>query len=288
MNNFNLINNWFQSKQLTYFYYPIEISQITIEIKEMFNHEISISEIMQEMDYNFNIIYKLFENPRGYKGKNRPHCLYPFSKNYLGIDQEDCIKNTIKILLTEKGYDIKEEINYIDLIAENKKEIWLFEIKGKQTYEWTPLAIAQGLEQCFPINFNENILKIRKTIGFGNSTSVKGQMYNYPTKKHKHISIIVPGFSPTIIWCNSGDKKIPNQIYHKEVEEFNKFINNENYFPTNIFGKYLNQINEQYNIVEHYGNCNIDWCFHLFEFKGFFEDIDFVLYDSIKKEIMHF
>lgn len=288
MNCHDAIQKWFQTKELSELYYPLNINKIVEEIGFLFNLEFTENEILQTMDGNSDLIYKLFENLRGHKGKNRPHCLYLFSKNFLGIDQEDCIINTIEKLFIEKGYKVTKEVNYIDLIIENEDEIWLIEVKGKQAYEWTSYAFSQGLEQCFPLDFNESLLKIRKTIGFGKSISTKGQMLQYQSKKHKHISIVVPGFSPTIIWNNSTEKKLLDQIYHREIEELSSFINKKVNSSINSFGKYIRLLNEQHNIIEHYNSCNLDWCFHILEFRGFYEYIDFVFYDSIKNKVIDF
>lgn len=284
MNSIEVISEWFRNKNLLDLYYPIKINKMIDEIYSEYNFELDKNEILKLLSTtnSINLIYNLFENPQGHKGKNRPHCLYGFSKEYVGIDQEYCIENGLKIFFNNKGYKIKEEVNFIDLIAEKDNQSWLFEIKGKQTYEWTSYAFAQGLEQCFPINIDDDVFKIRKSIGFGKSRSQKGQIYNYLTNKHKHIVILIPGFSPTIVWKNSKASKINSQIYHKQINEIKSIFNNEE--PKVKFAEYFRLLSKQFNIIKHYNKCDLDWCFHLIEFRGFYKSIDFALFDSLTNE----
>jgi len=280
MNDREAIQKWFESKSLYDFYNPIRINQLIYEIKNIYNLDIDSGRIHSILNpKNYDLIFNLFENPRGHKGRNRPHCLYSFSKEYIGIDQEDCIRNALKIYLKEKNYSMEEEVNFIDLVARKDDQCWVFEIKGKQTYEFTNYAFAQGLEQCFPLDIDDMFFKIRKSIGFGTSRSVKGQVYNYPTKKHKHIAILIPGFSPTIIWKDSSDKRINEQIYFREINEIKSFFKGYNTYTN--FSKYLAKLNEQFDIIKHYNNCGLDWCFHILEFRGLEDGIDFRIIDSI-------
>ncbi|MBA7508709.1 hypothetical protein ES705_00641 [subsurface metagenome] len=280
MNDREAIQEWFKSKSLSELYNPVKTSQLISEIYNSYHFETTKEKIFDILDpISGDLIYKLFENPRGHKGRNRPHCLYAFSKDYIGIDQEDCIRNALKIYLKNKGYNLEEEINFIDLIAEKEDQCWVFEIKGKQTYEFTNYAFAQGLEQCFPLDIDERLFKIRKSIGFGTSRNIKGQLYKYPVKNHKHIVIIVPGFSPTIVWKNSYDQKINEKIFHREVEEIKKYIEGNKTYTA--FAKYLAKLDEQFNIVKYYNNCSLDWCFHILEFRGFRNGIDFSIIDTI-------
>jgi len=284
MNSIEIISKWFRNKNLPELYYPIKINRMADEIYSEYGYKLDENEILKLVSTanGIDLIYNLFENPQGHRGKNRPHCLYAFSSEYVGIDQEHCIKNGLKNFFSNKGYKIKEEINFIDLIAEKDNQSWIFEIKGKQTYEWTNYAFAQGLEQCFPINIDDNLFRIRKSIGFGKSRTKKGQMYNYLTNKHKHIVILIPGFSPTIVWKNSKASKINSQIYHKEINEIKRIFNNKE--PEVKFGEYFKSIDEQFNIIKHYNKCNSDWCFHLIEFRGFYKSIDFALFDALTNE----
>jgi len=284
MNSIEVISKWFGNKDLTDLYYPIKINKMIDEIYSEYNYKLDKNEILKLLSNtnSINLIYNLFQNPQGHRGKNRSHCLYAFSSEYIGIDQEYCIKNGLKIFLNRKGWKIKEEVNFIDLIAEKDNQSWLFEIKGKQTYEWTSYAFAQGLEQCFPINIDDNVFKIRKSIGFGKSRSQKGQIYNYLTNKHKHIVILIPGFSPTIVWKNSKATKINNQVYHKQINEIKRIFNNEG--AQVKFGEYFKLLNKQFNIVKHYNQYSLGWSFNLIEFKGFYKNIDFALFDALTNE----
>lgn len=289
MDDLEIISKWLSEKEIVDFYKPIKIEKIIDEIYSIYNYKIDKKILFELFDYdNQKIIYKLFENPSGHKSKSRPHCLYLYSQDYLGIDQEDCLRNGLKIFLYNKGYDIEEGIAQIDLIAEKENQIYLFEIKGKQAYDFATLAFAQGLEQSFPLDIDDYIFRLRKKMLFNDSRTKKGQLYNFKTKKHKHIILLIPGFSPTMIWKSSSEKIIFNQVYDSEVTEFRNFILNEN--SQSVFSKYLNAFNNQINIKEHYNGCdNSEWCFHLIEFKGLCNNIDFAFTDSISgKNYMFF
>lgn len=284
MDNFEIIKKWLSVTELNDLYYPIEVSSLIKEIYDRYNYVLDKNDILDTLSNE--LIFKLFENLKGHRGRNRPHCLYLFSRDYIGIDQEDCIRTALKIFLNKRGYDVQEESGFIDLIAENESDCWLIEVKGKQTYEFSTLAIAQGFEQCFPLEVDDNLFNVRKTIGFGDSRNKKGHLYNFNTQKHKHIVILIPGFSPTIAWKNSRDEKIFNQIYFREVEDLKNFFNLKNTYTT--FMKYLRKLNDQFDIINHYGKCDsFEWCFHMIEFRGLYNNIDFALCDSIKGNVLY-
>ena len=279
----NDILNFISKRNLEYFYYPINITKFIEEINKNYNKNYKQDDLFNLFKDNDELIYYNFSNPKGHKTKSRPHCLYLFSRDLIGIDQEDCIRNTLKNYLINKKYAVKEEINYIDLIAENEDVCILFEIKGKQTYDWSTLAFCMGLEQCFPLKMDEAILKLRKSIGFGASEKTKGQMFNYQTQKRKILVLLVPGFIPTMVWTANGNMLLNNQIYHKEIEKFRKLLADE-FLESNTVNNYLRYLEEQFLIKEHYGVIKSDWSFVIAKFNGLEKNIDFVIKDAITNE----
>jgi hypothetical protein len=289
-NSREVLKSWIESKELSDFTELISVKDLVEKINRNFNVEISRDEIVRDsLPGNDYPIFNVFDNPRGHSGKNRPHCLYAFSEDFVGLDQEESIVNGLKFLLESKDYQVKKEVNNIDLIAKKGNQLWLFEAKGKQTYDWNDLAFGQGLEQCFKPKIFENseFERIRRSIGFG-ASDPKGHLRALFLKQKElfgelktHIVLFIPGFYPTMIWANSKSKLLSSSTYNKQINSFSKLIYKQQ--PISTFEKYLDLLGQQFSIFNNYGTCSQDFCFHIMEFMGFWENKNFYIQDAVTK-----
>lgn len=289
-NSREVLKSWLESKELSDLTELISVKDLVEIINRNFNVDTNRDEIIRNLlpgnDYP---IFNVFDNPRGHSGKNRPHCLYAFSEDFAGLDQEESIVNGLKFLLESKDYQVKKEVNNIDLIAKKGNQLWLYEAKGKQTYDWNDLAFCQGLEQCFKPKVAGDIEfeKARKSIGFQGSNP-KGHIYILYEKQRElfrevktHIVLFVPGFYPTMVWADGKSKPLSNPTYNKQVNSFLKIRFKQQ--PVSTFEKYLYLLSQQFPIFTNYGTCSQDFCFHIMEFMGFFENKNFYIRDAITK-----
>lgn len=224
---------------------------------------------------------------RGRTSRSKPYCLRLNGPGTVGLDWEDSIVGAVEAAFQRMSYQTAREIGTQEQLsrllanpelsglssARNQRDFWalrrdgneidlyIVEVKGKEAYDFDYYCFAEALSQVFavPAEPLSALLGAKKAAGRGLCWKYAQYLYDgWPSSGFKPTitaAILVPDWSPDVVWSGGKVRRIPGSFYSRPISTFRRFLadgvtaaKNETRKYERSFGEVMDSLESKYSI----------------------------------------
>jgi hypothetical protein len=230
--------------------------------------------------------------PHKYRGRisrSKPYCLRMSGPDTVGLDWEYSIVGAVEDAFRRKRFETCQElgtdddterlisdvsldgltpgVNQRDLWALRRNQdaidLWIIEAKGKEAAGFDHYCFAEVLGQVFEIPAAPltDLLGTQRKAGHGLCWRIASRVNDaWKVRRLKAtvtIAILLPAWTPDVVWKSGQACCIPQPYYGRALEKFNQFLtsgetdaDNRKFKYKRAFGEVLEHLQKEYAIRE--------------------------------------